>query len=112
MPTLCSTDAAVISDIVCTTRVIDASLMFPNMGEIPGEPTMKQCPGTSGISSSDFKRPATDACRRAASGVAAIHADSPANEHNARVRRNNRAASRRQSQEMRTNFLAYPQPPS
>ena len=73
---------------------------------------MKQCPGISGISSSDFRGPAADTCRRAGSGVAAIHADSPANEHNARVRHNNRATSRRQWQEMRTNFLAYPQPPS
>ncbi|GAU06051.1 hypothetical protein BSLA_02r4771 [Burkholderia stabilis] len=80
---------------------------------------MRQCPGISGISSSDFRsgysgaagdvRPAT---RARDAHRSRIPAESPANKDNSRVRRNNRVASRRQLQVTRTNFLAYPQPPS
>ncbi|MDW9231007.1 hypothetical protein C7S15_6595 [Burkholderia cepacia] len=77
------------------------------MGEIPGKRTMRQCPGISGISSSDFRTG-----RRQSSRCSCIPAESPANRGIFDIRRNNRVASRRNLHEMRTNFLAYPQPPS
>ncbi|ESS37331.1 hypothetical protein P355_1119 [Burkholderia cenocepacia KC-01] len=41
-----------------------------------------------------------------------IRVESPANAAILRIRRNNRVASRRDLHETRTNFLAYPEPPS
>ncbi len=61
---------------------------------------MEQCPGISGNSSADF------------SYLSVIPLESPADDAPHRIRRNNRVASRRRSQETRTNFLAYRQPPS
>lgn len=75
---------------------------------------MRQCPGISGISSSDFRSGAQvwPATRARDAHRSRIPAESPANKDNSRIRRNNRVASHRQLQVTRTNFLAYPQPPS